>query len=144
MTISYTVYRFEALPPRVLYRLLALRIEVFGIQAQMLYQDLDGKDEEALHVVAETEAGDVVGCLRVLPGNPMAIGRVVTHPEWRHQGIATRLLEEAIGAVEREFPGVGLTLNARTFAMGLYEKLGFKPVGDEFEEVGVPHIRMDR
>ncbi len=144
MTLTYTCYRFDALPPTVLYRLLALRIDVFGIAAGLLYQDLDGLDETAWHVVAQTPEGEVVGCLRVLLTDPKTIGRVVTHPDWRHQGVATRLMEVAIDEIERVYPGAVMMLNARTFAKGLYAKLGFKEVGDEFIEVGVPHIRMER
>lgn len=118
-----------------------LRARVF-IEEQGVAADIerDGQDADAHHFLALTEAGQHVGCARLLPTGQ--IGRMAVLPEHRHQGIGFELLSLAVDhAKSLEF--TELFLNAQTHAEAFYRRAGFMPVGGEFMEAGIPHQRME-
>jgi predicted GNAT family N-acyltransferase len=123
---------------------LALRERVFceeqGVPRE---EELDGRDEEALHVVAQEANGEsVVGTLRVLIEEDTAkVGRVAVEREWRRRGIASRMLELALlGAREH---GCGrVRLAAQLDATGVYRRAGFAVESEQFEEAGIMHVWM--
>jgi predicted GNAT family N-acyltransferase len=121
-----------------------LRIEVFcDEQGVPREEELDHRDEEALHVVAL--AGDrVVGTLRVLVDGARAkIGRVAVARDYRRRGIAHRMMLLGLDGA-REAGCSEAALTAQTYAIALYEKSGFSVDSDVFEEAGMPHVWMVR
>ena len=103
--------------------------------------EFDGRDDDAEHFLAKTEAGQPVGTARLLPTGQ--IGRVAVLAEHRRRGVGRRLLDAAVdAAAERGLRTV--FLNAQLDAVSLYRAAGFAPVGDVFDEEGVPHQRMER
>jgi len=123
---------------------LGLRMRVFceeqGVSRE---EELDGRDGEALHVVA-LDSARVVGTLRVLAdGGRAKIGRVAVDAAYRRRGIAERMM--ALGVdLARELGCEEAMLTAQTYAIGLYEKSGFTVDSAVFEEAGMPHVRMVR
>jgi len=135
------IARFADLSPSVLYQVLRLRSDVFVVEQECAYPDIDGRDLEsdARHLWIEKE-GEVVAYLRVLNGPPEGasrIGRVVTSPSARSQGLAAVLVHTALA--ETTGPVV---LDAQTYLVEWYEQLGFTVVGDEYLEDGIPHTPM--
>ncbi|WP_017624997.1 GNAT family N-acetyltransferase [Nocardiopsis chromatogenes] len=134
---------FAGLDAADLYALLRLRVDVFVVEQDCPYPELDGRDTEpgTLHVWA-SEGDRVLGCLRVLEedGGTVRIGRVATAPEARGRGVAGRLLEAAL---ERIGPREAV-LDAQTRVRGLYTRYGFAEDGPEFLEDGIPHTPMRR
>jgi putative N-acetyltransferase (TIGR04045 family) len=127
---------------------LALREEVFcGEQGVSREEELDGRDEEALHLVALVpgeEHGEerVIGTLRVLfEGSRAKVGRVAVQRDWRGQGIASRMLESAL-AVARERGCEEVRLAAQMQATSLYARAGFRVESQPFEEAGISHVWM--
>ena len=125
-----------------LYPLLRLRVEVFVVEQNCPYPDLDGRDLEpsTRHVVL-LEDEQVVGTLRVLDdGDGARIGRVVVAPQARGRGLAALMMDEAMGLCgDRE-----VRLDAQTGLTGFYEGYGFEVAGPEFDEDGVMHVPMTR
>ncbi|HVV12515.1 GNAT family N-acetyltransferase [Amycolatopsis sp.] len=125
-----------------LYEILRLRVEVFVIEQNCPYPELDGRDlpADTRHFWIDGEHG-VDAYLRVLtePGR-YRIGRVVTAKHARGQGLAARLMTAALELIG-DAPSV---LDAQTYAQGFYAKFGYVPEGEEFEEDGIPHITMWR
>jgi predicted GNAT family N-acyltransferase len=125
----------------------ALRERVFcGEQGVPREEELDARDEDALHLVALAPDGCVVGTLRLLldghDGAPVAkIGRVAVQREWRRRGIALRMLELALDAA-RERGCRSVRLAAQLEAVALYEHAGFAVESDVFEEAGIEHVWM--
>jgi putative N-acetyltransferase (TIGR04045 family) len=125
---------------------LALRERVFceeqGVSRE---EELDGRDEEALHLLAiEAPTERVIGTLRLLlDGEVAKIGRVAVERAWRRRGIAGRMLALAIEKA-RERGAREARLAAQTDAVALYEQAGFEVVSDEFLEAGIAHVRMSR
>jgi predicted GNAT family N-acyltransferase len=125
---------------------LALRIEVFcGEQGVTFDGDRDGLDDEALHLVAIGDGGEVIGTCRVLvaPGGTARFGRLCVRPSARGSGVGGLLLGEA----EREARAAGATrigMHAQTDALSLYRRAGFRPYGARFDEEGIEHLGMEK
>lgn len=126
-----------------LYALLRLRVQVFVVEQECAYAELDDHDltPSTRHFWSVTD-GEVVGCLRVLPeGNDQVrIGRVCTHPAVRGRGVASRLMTAALASIGR----ARAVLAAQVQATGFYARFGFAAEGDEFDEDGIAHIMMRR
>lgn len=120
--------------------LLDLRYSVF-VQEQRVPEtrERDGLDVDCWHVLARDDTGQPIGCGRLTPAHK--IGRVAVLQEWRGQGVGLALLRELIGRARSEgWPEVAL--DAQTSALGFYEREGFAPYGEEFEDAGLPHQAM--
>ena len=123
---------------------LALREEVFcGEQGVTLAGDRDGRDDEALHLVAVADG--VVGTCRLLiePGGTAKFGRLCVRASARGAGVAAALLE----AAEREARTAGarrIGMDAQTDALGLYERAGYTPYGECFDDEGIEHLGMEK
>ncbi|WP_020657557.1 GNAT family N-acetyltransferase [Amycolatopsis benzoatilytica] len=125
-----------------LYAILRLRSEVFVVEQECVYADLDGRDllasTQHLWLTADQ---DVLAYLRILaePGGGLRIGRVVTEASARGRGLAGELMAAALDGVSEQF-----VLDAQTYAQGLYARYGFVAEGEEFLEDGIPHVTMRR
>ncbi len=144
MTVVRTAH-LRDLDALTLHDVLRLRQDVFVVEQECAYPDLDGRDVEsgALHVWAEDDDGTVVATLRVLrePGGEVRIGRVATARSMRGQGLARTLVSEALERTEG-----AVVLDAQTHLAPWYAGLGFVRDGEEFVEDGIPHVpmRLDR
>ena len=99
----------------------------------------DGLDAACIHVLAADATLHPIGTARLLPdGN---IGRMAVLEEWRRQGVGSAMMERLLGEA-REWRIRQVSLNAQVYVTAFYRKFGFKPVGEEFMEAGIPHIRM--
>jgi ElaA protein len=125
-----------------LYRLLQLRSEVFVVEQNCAYQDLDDRDHEPRteHLWIE-EDGKVLAMARVLKEEDGAtsIGRVITAEPARGRGLAARIIDEAIDGVDAD-----IVLNAQSYLVNWYAKWGFVVDGEEFLEDNIPHTPMRR
>lgn len=127
-----------------LYELLRLRTDVFVVEQNCPYPELDGRDllGDTLHLWAE-EGGALLGTIRILglgSAEP-AIGRVVTAPAARGRGIAAALIERGI---ELCGPEAVIHLHAQAHLEAWYERLGFVRAGETYDEDGIPHVPMTR
>jgi predicted GNAT family N-acyltransferase len=134
--------RFAELTPFELYGLCRLRVDVFVVEQQCPYPELDGRDAEpaTVHLWFE-EDGDVLATIRVLDdGGSRAIGRVATAVTARGRGLAARLIDEGIALIG----DVPITLGAQAHLEGWYERFGFRRSGPGYVEDGIPHVPMRR
>jgi len=134
---------FDELTADELYRILALRVSVFVVEQQCPYQELDERDRNCWHIWLE-DGGEIQAYARVLDKGASfpeaSIGRVIAVK--RRQGLGTRIVKEAIRVAEERYGAGAITIEAQTYARGLYEKLGFFQTSEEFLEDGIPHIQM--
>ena len=135
----------EGMKPFVLYDLLALREAIFVVEQSCAYQELDGLDKTAEHLLV-TRGGTIVSCLRVLPPeenkDEARIGRVAVSSDWRKRGLARSMVQSAIDKIRLDYPSSDICLDAQTYLQGFYLSLGFRVCGYEFLEDGIPHIPM--
>ena len=143
--MQYTIKTFDELTNRELYTLLQLRQEVFVIEQACIYPEIDGKDENAYHLLAVSD-GKLVGCLRIVGKGvifaEVSIGRVVVSEPNRGRGIAKEMMRHALGFIENELKEKRVNISAQTYAIPFYEGLGFTPVSEEYLEDGIPHVDM--
>ena len=133
---------FAELTPFEVYGLCRLRVDVFVVEQECPYPELDGRDVEpaTVHLWFES-GGEVVATIRILDdGATRVIGRVATAAAFRGQGLSARLIEEGI-ALCGDAP---ITLGAQAHLEGWYERFGFRRSGPGYVEDGIPHVPMRR
>ncbi|MFS4415470.1 GNAT family N-acetyltransferase [Maribacter sp. 2307ULW6-5] len=138
---------FGELDVHTLYELLRLRTQVFVVEQDCVYQDLDGKDDRALHVLG-IKNGELVAYTRIFqPGlyfKEAAIGRVVVQGTQRKHGYGKVIMKASIAAIEERFKERAIKISAQTHLKKFYQELGFEQVGEGYLEDGIPHIGMLR
>mgnify|MGYP001199535607 FL=1 len=138
-----------------LYGLLRLRSEVFVVEQDCAYQDLDDKDKVGLHVWMEhagqpaEEGGEVLATTRLLPAgvsyaSEVSIGRVVTAQSVRRGGWGRELMRRSLDEVHRSWSGVPIRISAQQYLEDFYAGFGFTTVGEPYLEDGIPHVAMTR
>ena len=134
---------FHQLTTDELYELLRVRSEVFVVEQNCVYQDLDGDDQKAIHLWL-TQAGKTVALARVCPAGThmteISIGRVITTE--RGKGYGKEILLHAIDAASEHFGATLIDIEAQEYAKGFYESVGFKQSSGTFMLDGIPHIKM--
>ena len=134
---------FRELTTDELYELLRVRSEVFVVEQNCVYQDMDGDDQDSIHLWL-TLAGKVVALARVCPAGThmkeISIGRVITSV--RGKGYGKQIMLHAIDAAVEHFHATSIDIEAQEYAKGFYESVGFKQSSDTFMLDGIPHIKM--
>lgn len=143
--INISVKTFDDLNTTELYDLLQLRTEIFVVEQDCVYQDLDGKDHKALHVIG-TKNDKIVAYTRIFKaGDYLAqasIGRVAVAIGERKHGYGYDIMKASIKAVEEKFNETSIALSAQTYLKRFYHTLGFIEKGGEYLEDGIPHVMM--
>lgn len=136
---------FSELTTTELYEILRLRSEVFVVEQNCVYQDVDDKDQKALHVIG-FKNNKVVAYTRIFNAGDYfekaSIGRVVVAKNERKYGYGHVIMKHAINAIKTHFDRTSIEISAQTYLKKFYESHNFKKVGEEYLEDGIPHIRM--
>ena len=126
-----------------LYELLRVRSEVFVVEQNCVYQDMDGDDKQSIHLWL-TKGDKIVALARVCPAgvhlNEISIGRVITTE--RGKGYGEQIMRAAIATAVEHFGATLIEIEAQEYAQGFYEKVGFRRVSDLFILDNIPHVRM--
>ena len=134
---------FKELTVDELYELLRVRTEVFVVEQDCVYQDMDGDDKRAIHVWI-TEGDKVVALARVCPAGvhlpTISIGRVITTV--RGKGYGKQIMLATIDVAVERLGATCIDIEAQEYAKGFYEGVGFKPTSNTFMLDGIPHIKM--
>jgi ElaA protein len=139
---------FDQLAPGQLYAILAARAAVFVVEQDCPYQDIDGLDQAASHVWAESAEGNLLAYARIVPpGGRYAepsIGRVLTSAEGRGRGLGRELMDRALQLCLDRFPGRAIRISAQQYLEQFYRSLGFETVRGPYLEDDIPHLEMLR
>jgi ElaA protein len=143
----YSVKSFDELEKIELYQILQLRSEVFVLEQNCRFQDIDNKDLKSYHLMCFAD-GVLAGYARLLPAglsySEISIGRVVTSPSFRGLGLGKELMEKSIEACQDLFKDSTIRIGAQAYLSKFYKSLGFIEKGDPYDEDGIPHIEMIR
>lgn len=146
MNLAYHVKRFEELSVAEFHDLLRLRTDVFVVEQQCAYAEVDGLDTSAIHLLGYHQ-GSLIAYARILPpgrdGIPH-IGRVVVRKEDRGKGIASALMHRALAEVESAFGASRCALASQSHLEAFYSLFGFVRVGADYVWDGIPHVDMLR
>ncbi|MDH3697030.1 MAG: GNAT family N-acetyltransferase [Flavobacteriaceae bacterium] len=143
--MDITVKPFKELTKEELYELLSVRSKIFVVEQNCPYQDVDFKDQKALHVLGREE-GKLIAYARIFnAGDYMkeaCIGRVLVTKENRKRGLAYTIMKASIDVVKTSFNTNIMAVSAQQYLENFYNELGFKQIGDLYLEDGIPHIKM--
>lgn len=147
MSINWKIKPFEALSVVELYSLLQLRSEVFVVEQNCVYQDIDGKDGKALHLIGEYQ-GKIVAYSRLFKPNDYfknaSIGRVVIDKNYRDKKWGHDLMQQAIAGINTHYKETIITISAQLYLQKFYESHGFVQTSEMYLEDDIPHIEMKR
>ncbi|OUS02363.1 GNAT family N-acetyltransferase [Flavobacteriales bacterium 33_180_T64] len=143
--IEIKIKSFPELSTLELYQLLQLRSEVFVVEQFCVYQDIDNKDQIALHVLGYKD-DELVGYTRIFKSGDYfenaSIGRVVVRESYREHKFGYTIMNASIEAIKEHFKESKIKISAQTYLKRFYNNLGFKEVGAEYLEDGIPHKGM--
>jgi ElaA protein len=148
MNVTKICKAFEALTLQELYELLRLRSEVFVVEQNCVFLDLDNKDQLCHHLLLYKE-NELVATARLLPPglsypDAMSIGRIVTSPAVRGTGVGKILVDMAIEACYSLYGSGPIKIGAQLYAKKFYEAFGFVQSGQVYDEDGIDHIEMTK
>ena len=141
--MEIVVKKFEELTALELYEILRLRAEVFVVEQNCAYQDLDGVDTNAYHVYLKDE-NEILAYLRVIDKgdrlDEVSLGRVISLK--RRKGYGTAVMKAGLAVAQEKFGAKKVKIGAQLYAKPFYEQVGFKQISGEYLEDGIPHIYM--
>lgn len=143
--LEYRIKSYSDLTKDELYVLLQLRSEVFVVEQNCVYQDIDGKDPKAFHVLGFKNEVLIAYTRLFKPGDyfkEASIGRVVVKKEERQHSYGHELMEVSIEAIKEHFKEKVVKISAQSYLKSFYNNLGFKEEGEEYLEDGIPHTAM--
>src|ERR1044072_2992904 len=145
MNIQWYYKAFDNLLPYELYKILRLRIEVFVVEQNCVFQDADNKDEGCFHFMGFAQ-NELVAYTRLSPPGyiykEVSIGRVVTSPAHRRKGLGTELMRRSIDLCKQFFGDVNIKIGAQYHLVKFYSALGFEIIGEKYLEDGIEHVHM--
>lgn len=141
--MEVVVKKFQELGLDELYEILRLRAEVFIVEQDCVYQDLDNVDRNAYHVYLK-EGNEILAYLRVIDKgerlDEVSLGRVISLK--RRQGFGTQIMKIGISVAKEKYGAKKIKIGAQAYAKPFYESVGFKQISGEYMEDGIPHIYM--
>lgn len=145
---QWELKQFQDLKNTSLYALLQLRVEVFIIEQNCIFQDLDDKDQACHHLLA-WDGEILIAGARIVPQGVSypdypSIGRVVNKQTYRGTGVGKMLMQQAIAHCIALYGDTGIKIGAQYYLKSFYESLGFIAKGDIYDEDGIDHIKMIR
>ena len=147
MEITFKIKRFNELSTVELYSLLQLRSEVFVVEQNCVYQDVDGKDNKAIHVLGYFDT-ELAAYSRLFDKGiyfeEASIGRVVVSPKHRDKKLGHDLMQVSIAAVNEHFKEHNITISAQEYLKKFYESHGFVQTSEMYLEDDIPHIQMKK
>ena len=142
--MKYIIKTFNQLTQKEIHQLYKARIDVFVVEQNCPYPDVDMHDLVSTHILLLNDSEELLAYCRVIPANTTfptpSIGRVLALQ--RHKGYASMVVQKAIDIAVDVYNADTITIEAQTYAHTLYEKLGFKQTSDPFLEDGIEHIQM--
>ena len=149
MNITWYHKHFKNLTTTELYQILQLRNEVFIVEQNCPFQDLDDKDFKSYHLMGfDTDSQKVIAYTRIVPAGvsyeEASIGRVVTSPLARGNGIGKQLMKKSIELMEELYGGISIKIGAQLYLKKYYESFDFEQIEEVYLEDGIEHILMIR
>jgi ElaA protein len=145
MKLQWSWKKFSDLTVDELYGIIQLRENVFVVGQNCVYLDCDDMDQQSFHLSGYKD-GKLVAYLRVIPAGikyeEVSFGRVATSPEHRGLGFGKELTKKALENIQQTYGKTAVRISAQSYLKKFYADFGFKQMGEEYLEVGIPHIEM--
>lgn len=145
--LQWSACTFKEMGTRLFHDIVQLRVNVFVVEQDCPYPELDGLDPDALHVTGRSREGAVVAYARILPpdadGYPH-VGRVVVAGRQRRKGLGGKLMEHTLAILDRHYGSKRSMVAAQAHLQHFYQRFGYVPKGTEYLLDGIPHVDMLR
>ncbi|WP_010523336.1 GNAT family N-acetyltransferase [Aquimarina agarivorans] len=143
--LDITIKSFETLTKAELYAILRIRSEVFVVEQLIAYQDLDQKDQKAMHIIGRIDS-EIVAYTRIFKPNDYfkyaSIGRVLVAKKYRRFNYGRDIVKASISAIEAQYGETTIKISAQLYLKRFYTELGFESYGDVYLEDEIPHTAM--
>ena len=143
--MQWRVKSYDELSVVEFHKILKSRIDVFVVEQQCPYPELDNTDDRALHIWLEDNA-EIVAYCRIFPSGvkypEASIGRVLTTKKYRNKGWSRKLLLKALDEIKMKFNTEEVRISAQDYLIGFYQSLGFQDTQKKYLEDGIPHTEM--
>lgn len=144
--ILWKLKKFNELTLDEFHDILKLRIDIFVVEQNCPYSELDNKDKFAFHFFGIDTNNKIIAYTRIFkPGDyykEAALGRVIVSQDYRNQKLGYKLIEKTIKEMQQLFGNTPIKIGAQTYLKKFYESFGFQQINDEYTEDGIPHIYM--
>ena len=143
--LNFEIKDFNQLSTQDLYAVLQFRSEVFVVEQDCVYLDLDGKDQLAYHVLGYKDSILIAYARVFKPGDyfsKSSIGRIIVKKTYRRFKYGDHLVKNSIGFIEKKFKEKEILISAQAYLINFYNKLGFEQKGEQYLEDDIPHIKM--
>ncbi|MEG0761405.1 ElaA protein [Chryseobacterium piscicola] len=145
--IIWKIKNFEEITTAELYEIIKARVDVFVVEQDCPYPDLDGYDQQAIHLWAEQENNVLAYCRIFDKGikyNETSIGRVLTSEKGRGKNLGKQLIQYALETIENRFKTLEVRISAQDYLLKFYSGFGFQDTGKKYLEDNIPHTEMFR
>ena len=143
--MNFTLKTFNQLTNTELYSILQERTNVFVVEQNCPYPEVDGKDAQSYHLY-KAENGEIIAYLRILPPGvsyaELSIGRVLVKKEYRGRKLAHELMERALQFIEAELNEITVKIQAQDYLRNFYSSFGFEAISEVYLDDGIPHVDM--
>ena len=141
------IKKFDELTLNELYDILKLRVDIFVVEQNCPYGELDNKDKESIHIFYR-ENGEITAYLRIIPKflsyESVSMGRICVKQEFRSRKLGREIVKDAINYIEKDMKEYIITIGAQEYLKDFYVSFDFKPVSDIYDEDGIKHLDMQR
>ena len=146
LTLDWATQTYDSLNSGELQEIFRVREEVFIVEQQCVYQDVDSLDEKCSHITARDNSGKLMAYARILPpglkDQNASFGRVLVIKEQRNKGIGKKLVQLCIDECQRKYPDAEFRISAQAHLVDFYRDFGFEAVGTPYDDAGISHIDM--
>ena len=143
--MAFLLKKFDSLLTKELFEIYKLRNEIFIVEQNCPYQDIDNKDLSALHLMKFEDQKLIAYCRILPPGasyNEPSIGRVSVNEQHRKQGLGKTLMQKSISETKQLYKNQAIVISAQMYLLKFYADLGFVAEGSQYLEDDIPHIKM--
>ena len=148
MSLMYDIKHYNELSLDEFHDIISLRMEVFGVEQEAIYNDLDGYDKYCHHLVVSSSDTKVIGTARILAPDlkypEASFGRIVVDKSFRKQGIGHTIVKMIIDFMDAKYPNTPIKISAMNYLQPFYEGYGFEKASDTYLDCGIEHIDMMR
>lgn len=144
--MTYKTVRFESFTNTSLYEVMKLRQDIFIVEQECYYHDLDDLDQISWHIVQRDKNHNIMAYCRIVPPGALfkepSIGRIIVKPEFRRKNLGRQLIKHAITKCQSQFSDHIIRITAQYHLRSFYEDLGFKTDSDSYDDAGIMHVEM--
>ena len=147
MSTTFEIKHYRDLSLDEFHDIISLRIEIFSVEQEVFYNDLDGYDKQSHHVICKKPDGEIIGTARLLPPKlkypKTSFGRVVIKKSERGIGLGHEMVKIMNDFLQNEYPSSGIKISAMLYLKEFYETHGYHKTSDVYPDCGIDHIDME-